>query len=89
MLGLVRRLKNGDFILKSKMMEPNQNKKLNKPLDCSDAIWKIYFNSEINKSQIHIHMCFRCSAESLFEKYKTIHRKNAKLVLFEVQHIFV
>ena len=32
-LGLVQKLKNSDFILKSKVVELNQNKKSNKPPD--------------------------------------------------------
>ena len=43
-LGLVKSLKNSDFVLESKMAELNQNKQSNWP----DAVWKLYFALEIN-----------------------------------------
>ena len=46
-LGLVERLKNGDFILEIKMAELNQNK--NKKTDQSDAVWNHHFTLEINE----------------------------------------
>ena len=42
------RLKNSDFILESKMAELNQSKNLKQP-DRPDAVWKLYFNLEINE----------------------------------------
>ena len=42
------RLKNSDFILQSKMAEPNQNKNSKQP-DLPDALWKLYFTLEINE----------------------------------------
>ena len=42
------RLKNIDFILESKMVEPNQNKSL-KQLGRPDAVRKLYFTLEINE----------------------------------------
>ena len=42
------RLKNSDFILKSKMAELNQ-KKNSKQIDRPDAVRKLYFNLEINE----------------------------------------
>ena len=42
------RLKNSDFILESKMVELNQSKNLKQP-DRTDAMWKLYFNLEINE----------------------------------------
>ena len=42
------RLKNSDFILESKMAELNQNKN-SKPLNRSNAVWKLYFTLEINE----------------------------------------
>ena len=44
----VHRLKNSDFILKSKMAELNQNKNSKQP-DQPDAVWKGYFTFEINE----------------------------------------
>ena len=42
------RLKNSNFILESKMAELNQSKNLKQP-DRPDAMWKLYFNLEINE----------------------------------------
>ena len=44
----VHRLKNGDFILESKMAKLNQNKNSKQP-DRPDAVWKLYFTVEINE----------------------------------------
>ena len=44
----VHKLKNRDFILKSKMAELNKN---SKQPDRPDAIWKLYFALEINEQQ--------------------------------------
>ena len=44
----VHRLKNGDFILESKMVELNKNKNSKQP-DWPDAVWKLYFTLEINE----------------------------------------
>ena len=41
-------LKNSDFILKSEMVELNQNKNSNQP-EQSDGVWKPYFTLEINE----------------------------------------
>ena len=41
------KLKNGDFILESKMVELNQNKNSKQP-DRPDEVWKFYFTLEIN-----------------------------------------
>ena len=46
-LGLVKMLKNSDFILENKMVELNQNENLKQP-DRSDAVCKIYFTLEIS-----------------------------------------
>ena len=43
----VHKLKNRDFILKSKMAELNKNKNSKQP-DWPNAVWKLYFNLEIN-----------------------------------------
>ena len=40
--------KNSDFILESKMAELNQNQNSKEP-DRPDAVWKLYFTSEINE----------------------------------------
>ena len=40
-LGLVKRLKNSDFILKNKMAELNQNKKSQQPV-WPDSVWKLF-----------------------------------------------
>ena len=48
MLGLVEKLKNRDFSLKSKMAELNQNNNSKQPHQ-PDAGWKLYFTSEINE----------------------------------------
>ena len=42
------RLKNSDFILRSKMAELNQNQNSIRP-EWPDALWKHYFNLEINE----------------------------------------
>ena len=42
------RLKNSDFILKSKMAQLIQNKTLKQP-DRPDAVWQLYFTMEINE----------------------------------------
>ena len=42
------RLKNNDFILESKIAEPNQNRK-SKKLDRPDTVRKLYFTLEINE----------------------------------------
>ena len=44
----VHRLKNGDFILESRMAELNQNKNSKQP-NRTDAMWKLYFTLEINE----------------------------------------
>ena len=48
MRNFFHRLKNSDFILKSKMAELNQ-KKNSKQIDRPDAARKLYFNLEINE----------------------------------------
>ena len=40
-LGLVQRLKNSDFVLKSKKVELTQNKKSNKPPDWPETVWEL------------------------------------------------
>ena len=52
-LGLVKRFKNSDFILKNKMAEPNQNKKSQQPV-WPDFVWKLCFILQIN------HMQYNC-----------------------------
>ena len=47
-LGLVKKLKNSDFILESKMEDLNQNQNSKQP-DRPDALWKLYFALEINE----------------------------------------
>ena len=47
-LAKFHRLKNSNFILESKMAELNQSKNLKQP-DRPDAMWKLYFNLEINE----------------------------------------
>ena len=42
----VQTLKNGNFILESKMAEVNQNKN---PPDQPDTVWKLYFTLKINE----------------------------------------
>ena len=42
------RLKIGNIILESKMVERNQNKNSKQP-NRPDAVWKLYFNFEINE----------------------------------------
>ena len=44
----VHRLKNGNFILESEIAVLNQNKNL-KQTDQPDAVWRLYFTSEINE----------------------------------------
>ena len=64
------RLKNSDFILKSKIAELNQNKN-SKQLEGPDAVRKLYFNFEIN--ELHNWQNFyTCSTESLLLRYETI-----------------
>ena len=46
--GLVERLKNGDFVIETKMTATNQNKSSKQP-DWPDAMWKFYFTLQINK----------------------------------------
>ena len=58
-LALVQRLKTGVFILESKMAELNQNKISNKSSDWPDAVWELYFTSEINNQQIHVCNCLQ------------------------------
>ena len=50
-VGLVERLKISNFILETKMVELNQNKKLKQP-DQLHAVWKLYFALEINECYI-------------------------------------
>ena len=44
----VHRLRNSDFILKSKMLELNKNKNSKQPYR-PDAVWKLYFILETNE----------------------------------------
>ena len=66
------RLKNIDFILEIKMVEPNQNKSL-KQLGRPDAVRKLYFTLEINEMNSTINNTFYTrSTESLFLGCKKI-----------------
>lgn len=87
MLGLARRFKSSDLILKSKLAELNQNKKSQQP-DWPEAVWKLYFTLVINHTQhicLHVIVVFKIV---VLKVYKKIYEKGAKLVFFNVQHIF-
>ena len=70
------KLKNSSFILESKMAELNQNQNSKQP-DQPDAVWKRYFNLEVNESTIN-KTFHTCSTESLFLRYKKISNKAVK-----------
>ena len=57
-LGLVQRLKNGVFILESKMVGLKQNKISNKSAS-ADAVWELCCTSAINNKQIHVCNCLQ------------------------------
>ena len=42
------RLRNGDFISESKMLQLNQNKKSKQP-DRKNTVWQLYFTLQINE----------------------------------------
>ena len=68
------RLKNGDFILESKMAELNQNEKSKQP-DRLDAVGKVYFTLEINEyhnQQNFLHMFYKII---VLKEYKKISKK--------------
>ena len=62
----VHRLKNGNFILKSRMAEQNPNKNSKQP-DGTDAVWKLYVKwiAQLTKRFTH-------STESMFLRYEKI-----------------
>ena len=47
------------------MVELDQNKK-SKPPDWPDALWKLYFTSEMNKCKFKYTIVYKSSTESLF-----------------------
>ena len=68
------RLKNGDFILESKIAELNQNEKSKQP-DRLDAVGKVYFTLEINEyhnQQNFLHMFYKII---VLKEYKKISKK--------------
>ena len=81
------RLKNSNFILKSKTAELNQNKNSKQP-NRPDSEWKLHFTLEINENTIK-ETFYTSSTESLFVRYKKTSKKAVNGFLQSLVHIFL